>query len=62
MSFARTIEENGTFVVPAGDTGWPTNAINLPKLCAIGVEVTSEQNGTYGFGLFLPDVWNNRTL
>ena len=62
LSFATPIAENGSFTVPAGDTGWPTNPINLPKLCAVGVTVSSEANGTYGFGLFLPDKWNSRTL
>ncbi|PSR94019.1 Tannase/feruloyl esterase [Coniella lustricola] len=62
LSFAQTIEENGTFVVPAGDTGWTQDPVDLPALCAIGVEVTTEQNGTYGFGVFLPNAWNSRTL
>lgn len=62
LGLATPIEENGTFTVPAGDTGWPTDPINLPKLCAVAVTVSSDVNGTYGFGIFLPDNWNNRTL
>ncbi|PYH90335.1 tannase and feruloyl esterase [Aspergillus ellipticus CBS 707.79] len=63
LSFVQTIPENGTFEVPAGDTGWPTNPINLPELCAIGAMVPGEnENSTFGFGLFLPSQWNGRTL
>lgn len=62
LGLAAPIEENGTFTVPVGDTGWPTDPINLPKLCAVAVTVSSDVNGTYGFGIFLPDKWNNRTL
>lgn len=63
LSFATPVVENGTFTVPEGDTGWPINPINLPKLCAIGATVPFDQsNETFGFGLFLPDKWNGRTL
>ena len=58
------VAANGTFIVPEGDLGWPMNPINLPKLCAIGATVPDESNSnyTFGFGLFLPDTWNGRTL
>ncbi|KAJ6021303.1 tannase and feruloyl esterase [Penicillium herquei] len=63
LSFAQHIPENGTFTVPKDDTGWPTDPINLPELCAIGVMVPGEtSNATFGFGLFLPKNWNQRTL
>lgn len=63
LSFVQTIPENGTFIVPSEDTGWPINPINLPALCAIGATVPGNtENATYGFGLFLPTAWNGRTL
>ncbi|KAF3766542.1 tannase and feruloyl esterase [Cryphonectria parasitica EP155] len=62
LSFAQPIEENGTFIVPTEDIAWPVDPINLPKLCAVAATVTSAENGTYGFGIFLPDDWNGRTL
>lgn len=63
LSFVQHIPSNGTFIVPEGDTGWPTNPINLPELCAIGAMVPGmNSNESFGFGLFLPVVWNGRTL
>ncbi|PYI35230.1 tannase and feruloyl esterase [Aspergillus indologenus CBS 114.80] len=63
LSFVTAIPENGTFTVPRGDTGWPTDPINLPSLCAIGATVVGETaNASFGFGLFLPSQWNSRTL
>ncbi|CCD43013.1 hypothetical protein BofuT4_P070890.1 [Botrytis cinerea T4] len=64
LAFATPVAANGTFIVPEGDLGWPMNPINLPKLCAIGATVPDESNSnyTFGFGLFLPDTWNGRTL
>lgn len=63
LSFVTAIPENGTFTVPREDTGWPTDPINLPSLCAIGAMVLGETaNASFGFGLFLPSQWNGRTL
>jgi feruloyl esterase len=47
---------------PKGETGYPDNAVNLPSLCAVSIQVQSIANSTYGFGLFLPDEWNERFL
>lgn len=63
LSFVTAIPENGTFTVPRGDTGWPTDPINLPNLCAIGATVLGDTaNASFGLGLFLPSQWNGRTL
>ncbi|KAF7190265.1 putative feruloyl esterase B-1 [Pseudocercospora fuligena] len=62
LSFATPISENGAFTVPSADTDWPVNPIKLPALCAVAATVTSAENGTFGFGIFLPTVWNERTL
>jgi feruloyl esterase len=62
VNFAYSVAANATFKVPKGDTGYPTDAENLPSLCAVSVQVQSIANSTYGFGLFLPDKWNERFL
>jgi feruloyl esterase len=41
---------------------YPTNATNLPALCAIIVHVTSSLTSSCTFSLFLPDKWNNRFM
>jgi feruloyl esterase len=62
VNFAYPLKANATFQVPKGDTGYPTNPIGLPALCAVSVQVQSTGNTTFGFGLFLPDGWNGRFL
>ncbi|KAF2448096.1 feruloyl esterase B precursor [Karstenula rhodostoma CBS 690.94] len=62
VNFAYPIQANGTFQVPAGDTGYPTSPLGLPALCAVSVQVQSVCNTTFGFGLFLPSDWNGRFL
>jgi feruloyl esterase len=62
VNFAYPIQANGSFQVSAGDTGYPTNPVGLPALCAVSVQVQSVGNTTFGFGLFLPSDWNGRFL
>ena len=62
ISFATTVQQNGTFNVASGDIAYPTSPEGLPELCAIHVEVPSSSNSSYGFGLFLPKQWNERFL
>lgn len=62
VNFAYPIQANGTFYVPAGDTGYPTNTTGLPALCAVSIQVQSVGNTTFGLGLFLPSDWNGRFL
>jgi feruloyl esterase len=62
VNFARPVAANGTFVVPKSETGYPNNAVNVPSLCAVSVQVKSIGNSTYGFGMFFPDNWNGRFL
>jgi feruloyl esterase len=62
VNFAYPLKANSTFKTPKGDTGYPENAVNLPALCAVSVQVQSLGNSTYGFGLFLPEDWNQRFL
>ncbi|KAF2191548.1 feruloyl esterase B precursor [Zopfia rhizophila CBS 207.26] len=62
VNFAYSLPANSTFQVPKGDTGYPTNPIGLPALCAVSVQVQSIGNTTFGFGLFLPSDWNGRFL
>ncbi|KAL6704549.1 hypothetical protein ACN47E_008059 [Coniothyrium glycines] len=62
VNFAQSVQANGTFEVPKGDTGYPTSPVGLPALCAVSVQVQSIQNTTFGLGLFLPENWNGRFL
>lgn len=62
VNFAYPVAANSTFQVPKGDTGYPTNPVGLPSLCAVSVQVDSIGSSTFGFGLFLPDDWNGRFL
>jgi hypothetical protein len=62
VNFAYSLAANSTFQVPNSTTGYPENPQNLPSLCAVSVQVNSVGNSTYGFGLFLPDAWNERFL
>jgi feruloyl esterase len=62
VNFVYPLKANSTFQTPKGDTGYPANAVHLPALCAVSVQVQSLGNSTYGFGLFLPDDWNQRFL
>jgi hypothetical protein len=62
VNFAYSLPANSTFQVPKGDTGYPTSPVGLPALCAVSVQVKSIGNTTFGFGLFLPEKWNERFL
>ncbi|KAF2864781.1 feruloyl esterase B precursor [Massariosphaeria phaeospora] len=62
VNFAYPLQAGSTFEVPEGDTGYPTNPVELPALCAVSVQVESIGDSTYGFGLFLPEDWNGRFL
>lgn len=62
VNWAYPLQANSTLEVPKGDTGYPTNPVGLPALCAVSVQVQSIGNTTYGFGLFLPEAWNGRFL
>ncbi|ETS79827.1 hypothetical protein PFICI_07356 [Pestalotiopsis fici W106-1] len=44
------------------NAGYPTNATNLPALCAVTINVTSPQSSAYRFGILLPQNWNSRLL
>jgi feruloyl esterase len=62
VNFAYPLPANSTFEVPAGDTGYPTNPVGLPALCAVSVQVQTPGNSSFGFGLFLPNEWSGRFL
>ena len=62
VNFAYPLSANATFQVPSGDTGYPTNPVGLPALCAVSVQVQSIGNTTFGLGLYLPEDWNGRFL
>lgn len=56
------VAANGTFGEGAADLEFPINAIGLPALCAVKVNVISSPTSSYNFGIFLPATWNNRFL
>ncbi|CAI6334760.1 unnamed protein product [Periconia digitata] len=62
VNFAYPVKAGETFKVPQSDTFYKTDPTGLPALCAVSVQVKSVGDSTYGFGLFLPDEWNDRFL
>jgi feruloyl esterase len=62
VTYAYPLPENSTFQVPAGDIAFPQSPAGLPSLCVVAIEVPSDSNASYSFGLFLPDTWNGRFL
>ncbi|KAK6086263.1 tannase and feruloyl esterase [Seiridium cupressi] len=61
VNYVYTVAEGESFGVPS--LAFPSNATNLPALCAVGVNVKSSEDSSYNFGLFLPDsTWNQRFL
>ncbi|KAI1640627.1 putative ferulic acid Esterase/Feruloyl esterase [Biscogniauxia mediterranea] len=63
VKFAEAVPQNGSFGQGASDIPFPTNATQLPALCAVAINVKSSENSSYNFGLFLPDTtWNERFM
>ncbi|KAI9727580.1 MAG: hypothetical protein M1834_008019 [Cirrosporium novae-zelandiae] len=60
--YAEKVSANGSFGGGAADLEFPTNATELPELCAIAVNVISSNVSSFNFGLFLPAVWNSRFI
>lgn len=56
------IPDNSTYNVPASNIAYPVSPTQLRALCAVHINVTSSSTSAYGFGLFLPDDWNDRFL
>ena len=62
VNFAVPVPENGSFGGAPGDLEFPTNATNLPALCAVSIKVISSNISSFNFGLFLPNSWNSRLM
>ncbi|KAK5712338.1 hypothetical protein LTR15_011918 [Elasticomyces elasticus] len=62
VAFAYPLAEGSTFNVPAGDVAYPRSPTELPELCVVHIQVTSSPSSHFGFGLFLPQSWNERFL
>lgn len=58
-----SVANGGSYGEGASDLGYPTNALNVPAVCAVTVRVTSGKS-KYRFGLFLPTAanWNTKFL
>jgi feruloyl esterase len=58
------VADGGTYGEGAKDLGYPTNATDLPELCAVIVNVTSSPTSYYRLGLFFPstDTYTGRFL
>jgi feruloyl esterase len=55
------VAAGGTFG-QAADIAYPSNATNLPELCAVIINVTSSATSSFTFDLFLPNEWNERFI
>ncbi|KAK1069310.1 hypothetical protein LTR33_010921, partial [Friedmanniomyces endolithicus] len=62
VAFAYPLSEGSTFQVPVGDVAYPVSPTKLPELCVVHIQVTSSATSHFGFGLFLPQTWNERFL
>lgn len=62
LAFAYPLATGSTFNVPAGDVAYPVSPTELPELCVVHIQVTSSPSSRFGFGLFLPQAWNERFL
>lgn len=62
VNYAYSILNNGSFGDAETNLLFPMNATNLPELCAISINVISSTSSNYNFGIFLPKVWNHRTM
>lgn len=54
------VQQGGTFG-DSKDLDFPSNATNLPPLCAISIRIQLADT-SFNFGLFLPAQWNNRLI
>ncbi|KAJ5380213.1 ferulic acid Esterase/Feruloyl esterase [Penicillium cataractarum] len=59
---AYHIAEGDTFEVPASDIAYPQSPTNLPELCVVQINVSSNPESAFSFGIFLPVQWNDRFL
>ncbi|KAK3670568.1 hypothetical protein LTR78_009536 [Recurvomyces mirabilis] len=62
VAFAYPVATNATFQVPSGDVAYPVSPAKLPQLCAVHIQVASSRSSHFGFGLYLPQSWNERFL
>lgn len=56
------LSQGGTFEVPESNIAYPVSPTGLRSNCAVHVNVTSSDSSAFGFGMFLPDEWNERSL
>ena len=62
VKFVVPVPQNGSFGGGPDDLEFPTNATNLPSLCAVSINVISSSVSSFNFGLFLPNSWNSRVM
>lgn len=61
--YAQSYAANSTFQNPNATTlQFASNPVALPATCAVQVNVTTEYQTHFSFGIFLPDDWNSRFL
>ena len=60
LNIMGSIKQGGTFG-DLRDLDFPSNATNLPPLCAVSIEIQLTDT-SFNFGLFLPKTWNNRLI
>ena len=63
VNHVEVVPNNGSFGGAGTNLLFPHNAIHLPALCAVEINVQSSETSSYNFGLFLPDdTWNERLM
>jgi hypothetical protein len=61
--YAQHYDANSTFQNPNATTlQFGSNPVALPATCAVQINVTTEYQTHFSFGIFLPDDWNGRFL
>ncbi|CAK7226202.1 hypothetical protein SEUCBS140593_006161 [Sporothrix eucalyptigena] len=62
VNYVASVPQGGSFGDAATNLAFPTNATDLPALCAVSIHIVSSPTSSYNFGVFLPESWNGRIM
>lgn len=62
VNYVASVPQGGSFGDGATNLAFPTNATDLPALCAVSINIVSSSTSSFNFGIFLPHSWNGRML